>query len=237
MTCSIEGCEGPAKARGWCQAHYMRWRSTGDTGPAIIVRRQRGRTCSVDGCERKHQGNSYCDTHLVRFIKYGDPGPAEIEPRRPGAICSIDGCESPIAGRGWCNAHYIRWRATGDPVTPFLEHNLKWTGDEATYNAVHLRLRKQRGKAADLPCVGCGKTASTWAYDYAAPNENRDEKGRPYSPDLSHYQPMCTTCHRRFDVQHMPFVTCSVEGCDRPQKARALCSRHYQQRRTSDAAL
>lgn len=23
--CSIEGCSRPAKSRGWCQTHYMRW--------------------------------------------------------------------------------------------------------------------------------------------------------------------------------------------------------------------
>lgn len=29
-TCSIDGCEKPAKARGWCVAHYTRWIRHGD---------------------------------------------------------------------------------------------------------------------------------------------------------------------------------------------------------------
>lgn len=29
-TCSIEGCEGEPIARGWCGAHYKRWRRHGD---------------------------------------------------------------------------------------------------------------------------------------------------------------------------------------------------------------
>lgn len=37
-TCSVEGCEGAVKARGWCQTHYSRWRRTGDVGAATPVR-------------------------------------------------------------------------------------------------------------------------------------------------------------------------------------------------------
>lgn len=29
-TCSISGCNRPARARGWCMAHYDRWRRHGD---------------------------------------------------------------------------------------------------------------------------------------------------------------------------------------------------------------
>ena len=32
-TCSIEGCAKPARARGWCSAHYQRWQRTGDPRP------------------------------------------------------------------------------------------------------------------------------------------------------------------------------------------------------------
>lgn len=29
MTCAVEGCEAPAKKRGWCYSHYNRWHYTG----------------------------------------------------------------------------------------------------------------------------------------------------------------------------------------------------------------
>lgn len=42
-TCSIDGCETPAKARGWCSTHYHRWRTTGNPGPAAKrTKRPRG---------------------------------------------------------------------------------------------------------------------------------------------------------------------------------------------------
>lgn len=30
MSCSVVGCDRPAKARGWCHLHYRRWREHGD---------------------------------------------------------------------------------------------------------------------------------------------------------------------------------------------------------------
>jgi hypothetical protein len=30
LACSIDGCTGAARARGWCRRHYLRWYKTGD---------------------------------------------------------------------------------------------------------------------------------------------------------------------------------------------------------------
>ena len=32
-TCSVDGCERPTEARGWCNAHYLRWRNHGNVFP------------------------------------------------------------------------------------------------------------------------------------------------------------------------------------------------------------
>jgi hypothetical protein len=37
--CSFDGCEAPAKARGWCPKHYMRWRAHDD--PSVDQSRTR----------------------------------------------------------------------------------------------------------------------------------------------------------------------------------------------------
>lgn len=199
-TCSIDGCDGTVRARGWCQAHYMRWWTTGSAEGAPVVRRARGRTCSLEGCDRKHCGRGFCESHLRRFLQSGDPGPVEIKPRNPGAECRIEGCDKTSRNRGLCNAHDLRRRITGDPLTPRAEKVHWWTGDEATYVAVHIRLRSQRGKASAHSCARCGRPAQEWAYDHADPDERMSDKGQPYSLDLfGHYQPLCRPCHRKLD--------------------------------------
>ena len=225
--CSIVGCDGVAKTRGWCQAHYMRWFLTGTTGSATVVRRPKGRTCSVPGCDRKHSGRGYCDAHLQRVQATGDPGPAEIEPRRPGQACKIAGCEKPATGRGWCNAHYLRWRNTGDPLTPLPAHGANWTGDDATYAAVHGRLRAVRGPASAHKCTSCERMAHHWAYDGSEIAPKTGPRGQPYTTDLSKYVPMCGSCHRIMDAPRTKASGCKVVGCTRAHKARGLCDKHY----------
>ena len=222
-TCKIEGCDGPVKTRGWCQAHYARWLRTGDTGPADVVRKSPGRACSVAGCSRKHQGRGYCDGHLRRVIATGEPGPAEFEPRKPkGDRCIVDGCDHLRYAKDVCDRHYQRLRKYGTLDLPEREGS-------ATYNAVHLRLRAQRGAAKDSTCP-CGAAAEHWAYVRGDDQSVRyDERGRPYSIDLSRYVALCRTCHRRMDAEATRTHGCSVPGCDGTHKARGMCNRHYMQ--------
>lgn len=72
--CSIEGCEKPFAARGWCKMHHKRWSKTGDPLgklPGVPSRREVG--CSFDGCGNPHNAKGYCYTHYFRWKKYGDP--------------------------------------------------------------------------------------------------------------------------------------------------------------------
>lgn len=72
---------------------------------------------------------------------------------------------------------------------------------DASYALVHYRLGIERGRASGFVCDECGSPAKDWAYDNLDANEKYDEKGRPYSEDLSHYRPMCRSCHRAFDAK------------------------------------
>ena len=224
--CSIPGCDGIAKSRGWCQAHYMRWWSTGSVGPAEVIRRPKGRICSVEGCNRKHVGRGFCEGHLRRFKATGDPGPAEFEPRQPkGDPCSVNGCDRPRYAKGVCGMHYQRLSDHGSLEVPA---HYRWTGDDASYNAVHLRLRIQRGKPGEHQCQ-CGTRAEQWAFIRGVGPVMHDDEGRPYSTDLSRYEAMCRTCHRRMDADATRTLGCSVPGCDGEHKARGMCNRHYRQ--------
>lgn len=74
------------------------------------------------------------------------------------------------------------------------------------YKNVHRRLFANRGRAKEYRCQHCSGPASEWAYDHNDPNElYEDWMGRghlaPFSTSLDHYIPLCSSCHKKFDLQ------------------------------------
>lgn len=75
--------------------------------------------------------------------------------------------------------------------------------EHPSYQALHDRLRRYRGRASEHTCVGCGGQAQDWAYDHSDPGQLVTKVGKKqiaYSTDLSRYQPMCRSCHHRLDT-------------------------------------
>ena len=87
-TCSVDGCPGGGRLkRGWCNAHYLRYRIYGTpTGTPPPREKQ---YCGVEGCDRERHAQGYCKPHYYRSLRSGgDPGRTEIGVRH----------ESPWAG-------------------------------------------------------------------------------------------------------------------------------------------
>lgn len=145
-SCAVEGCMRKRAAKGFCDAHYRRWRRDGDAGPAEITRsraarcmqdgcdriarpdgwcfphrpRQQSDVCAVEGCGRPPKSaQGWCSTHYSRWLSTGDPGVAAIRDVLPAGkylLCTADGCDRPHMAKGYCDAHYRRWRKTGTPL-------------------------------------------------------------------------------------------------------------------------
>jgi hypothetical protein len=67
LACSIDDCEAPHSARGYCRTHYSKlW--LGKERPAI--------ECKADGCTNRGNGpgcgRGYCNKHYYRVYKHGD---------------------------------------------------------------------------------------------------------------------------------------------------------------------
>jgi hypothetical protein len=77
--CSIDGCERPHTARGWCGTHYQRWRTQGTVELDHVAR-----VCSIDGCDKPHQARGWCQGHYVRWKNTGDPGEADLRKQYHG---------------------------------------------------------------------------------------------------------------------------------------------------------
>lgn len=108
-TCSLDGCDRPVLARGWCGTHYERWRASGTVGDAEIRRVQpKSGTCSAEGCDLPVKCAGYCGGHYWRVRTKGEPG-GPIRAARP-VECTVDGCTRKPCGQGLCRMHYERKR-------------------------------------------------------------------------------------------------------------------------------
>lgn len=72
-TCSIDGCTKPVIARGWCTAHWTRWKRHGDPLAGGVSRNPAPDSCTVDGCTNPHFARGMCATHWRRARADADP--------------------------------------------------------------------------------------------------------------------------------------------------------------------
>jgi len=120
-TCSIEGCERPHIARGWCATHYSRRRRGQDLTASVRIRGRVG--CEVDGCDRRHAENGLCGTHASRW-RDGRDLTAPVRVVAPGRGCSVDGCTRPHAALGLCRTHHERQLKGRDLTAPMLSRGV-----------------------------------------------------------------------------------------------------------------
>jgi len=116
-------------------------------------------------------------------------------------------------GHGYCNTHYKRFSIHGDANMVGLSGRpLK--ADVPGWAAIHKRLMRKRGKAAEFECVDCGRQAIEWSYNNRDPHEVVAEDHGwvlAWSLDIDNYDPRCRSCHRLFDnaarIQRAPAGT------------------------------
>lgn len=70
MTCSTEGCERPHKAKGLCNACYMKAHRKANPTPRKLDRPE---VCSTEGCDRPHKAKGLCRTCYMRAAYHANP--------------------------------------------------------------------------------------------------------------------------------------------------------------------
>ena len=136
-------------------------------------------------------------------------------------LCNIIPCGMPAkvnpngrpSAKGMCSRHYTRTLKHGTPwpkVRTYRIRNSKY----ASYSAMHYRVRKASGRAAEYDCVDCGGEAHEWSYSNSGVEEVEGPSGQgydcKYSLDVSQYEPRCVPCHRTFDEN--PFFVRRASG-------------------------
>lgn len=77
--CSINGCNKPFYARGWCNTHYMRWRNNGDPEKLVRFYNDKKATCSIEGCDKPVKYRGWCKAHYTRWWRHGSPVAGRID--------------------------------------------------------------------------------------------------------------------------------------------------------------
>lgn len=167
-TCSVNGCEKPARTRGWCNAHYLKWYRHGDPehrpGPREIPE------CAVEGCERPAKSRGWCNAHYLRWWQNSDLGKAVIRLRGKGqGQCKFPGCGRPSPLQGLCDAHQ-RQRSQGKTLTILQkrtnplerdEHGRKLCGTCDTWLLVENFTRSvSRSDGLAARCKRCERSSS-----------------------------------------------------------------------------
>lgn len=70
-TCSIDGCDRRHFGRGYCNAHYKRWRKGLPMDGSRPPKAQR--FCSVPECGQPVDALGWCKKHYQRWKLSGDP--------------------------------------------------------------------------------------------------------------------------------------------------------------------
>lgn len=137
--------------------------------------------------------------HYARWRRHGDPLTTKVHSKKP---CGVDVCDRLAHAHGYCTKHFARWKKHGD-VHAVSPGGRPLKGEVLSWRGVHKRLYRTRGPAKSMKCVDCGGAANEWSYNNADPNELHEYIGESlcaYSLSLEHYEPRCTSCHRKFDL-------------------------------------
>ena len=96
-TCDVEGCDRRPTSRGWCHAHYQRWRRHGD----VLADRElrSARPCAVEACDTQRYARGLCQAHYRRERTHGHPHASTPVGEMPRP-------KRPRRARGWTTGGY-----------------------------------------------------------------------------------------------------------------------------------
>ena len=149
--------------------------------------------CAFTECHRVADTKGLCRGHYLQQWKGQDLRP--LYQHLEKTPCEFPGCSRFAGETSLCRSHR-RQRRLGQELKPLQGRS------STSYQAVHNRLRRERGDADEFICVSCGKEAETWACQGNRTSTEVRHSGIAvtYSVDVDDYEPMCHPCHRKLDA-------------------------------------
>lgn len=161
-TCTMDGCDRPHKARGYCQTHYMQFkRGITPVGPIRTRVAIKLDACTEDGCAEPVKAKGLCKMHYQRLLRHGHT--IYRDRKKPAQECRIDGCDNHKYAKGLCHAHYLKqrkWQAAGVDAERYQEMLHAQNGVCAICAQPERAPDKASGKTKDLAIDHCHETGA-----------------------------------------------------------------------------
>jgi hypothetical protein len=151
-TCTMDGCDRPHKARGYCQTHYMQFkRGIMPVGPIKVRVRDKLPECTEEGCAEPVKAKGLCKMHYQRLLRHGH---VRLNRRAKDiGTCSIPLCDGRAYAKSLCHAHYLkdlRWGRKGVDAARYQEMLHTQGGVCAICHQPETSPDKASGKTKDL---------------------------------------------------------------------------------------
>jgi len=175
-------CDRPARGRGLCQMHWLRWRRHGDPLKRLRVANKEFPKCSITGCANLYHARGWCNMHYLRWQAHGDPLKVLQEQAPNGAHtgCSVNDCKRAHYGKGMCGIHYYKYVTRPRLRTKYDAQVVDFTPDQW----------QQTLEAHDYCCAYCGAQTDL-EQDHVMPIS----KGGSHT--ASNIAPACRSCNAR----------------------------------------
>jgi hypothetical protein len=120
--CSVEGCNNPHQAKGYCMKHYRRLQRTGSLDKPEFT--NKNKVCSVENCDKEAIKKGLCNWHYQKYLKFGDPT-LNTRVTTTGKICMVENCNNNVYAKDLCQNHYSRFNRLKKSKGITIEEYLK----------------------------------------------------------------------------------------------------------------
>lgn len=207
-TCSVEGCENGAKARGWCEKHYQRWRKNGDPLVGESVQ-----TCPNCGIAFKARANKqYCSM------------PCKYKVKRSIDVLQNRRSNSSNRHQNHTARNFVRF---GTRKCLYCEEDYVPYSDSSKYcsRTCSFKGRPIFGTPQHVQiCECCFKEFNSWKRTSRMCSTKCWNRANPYKR-VANTAKKCVICQNDFETSHGMQVTCS-KRCSEEHIKRRDVERH-----------